>query len=283
MGIGNGYFDAEANQYKPKSVETWGDLTADSTGNDWTGLSTWAGTSSLPLEYTTDVYDFGSKQLLNYYLNVSSNYPVNITVYYGDTVDSSGGSIDTPSSISVTPNQALNSVKARYFQFKISITYDDSVDSAGSDLSNGVPYLGTINYNLSREVIQQTITDLDTSTLPLGGTAYGDDRYRELTGIEGISGFTAIICQVQRVAGKYVEGTTDTDYYVGPQDSTFDLYVEETTFKKANVYVDKEPTPPRLYIYTGDGNTQTDVVLDAFVTGLPGIESDANGNIVQSQ
>ena len=276
MSSGNGYFDLEAGLYKAKSIETWADFTADSTGNDWTGLSTWAGTPSLPLQYTTDVVDYGSKELLNYFVTVNSNYPVNITVYYGDTVDSAGGSIDTPSTVSVTPNQNLNAIKARYFQFQISIDYEDSV---GSDID--APYLASIDYKVSRETVQRFLTDLDTSTLPLGGTAYGEDRYRELSGISGISGFTTIITQVQRIAGKYVEGTTDTDYYVGPEDSTYDLYVEERTFAQANVYVDKEPTPPRLYIYTGTGE-KTDCIIDAFVTGLPGIESDANGNIVQS-
>jgi len=277
MSSGNGYFDVEAGLYKPKSVETWGDFTADSTGNDWSSLSSWGLTPSLPLEYTTDVVDYGSIQLVNYFVTVNSNYAVNLTVYYGNTVDSSGGSIDSPQTISISPNQTLSAVKARYFQFKVSIDYDDSV---GSDVD--APYFASIDYKVSRETVQKTLTDLDTSTLPQGGTGYGDDSFRELTGITGISGFTSIITQVQRVAGKYVEGSTDTDYYVGPQDSTFDLYVQETTFTQANVYVDKEPTPPRLYIYTGTGE-KTDVVLDALVTGLPGIESDANGNIVQSQ
>jgi hypothetical protein len=276
MSSGNGYFDTEAGFYKPKSIETWADLTADSTGNDWTGLSTWAGTPSLPLEYTTDVVDYGSKALVNYFVNVGSNYPVNITVYYGDTVDSAGGSIDSPGTINVIPNQTLSAVKARYFQFKISIDYDDS---AGSDIET--PYFSSINYKVSRETKQQFITDLDTSTLPSGGNSYDDNRFRELTGITGISGFTSIITQVQRLERKYVEGTTPTDYYVGPDDSTYDLYVQETTFTSVDVYVDKEPTPPRLYISTPQGDI-TDCVIDAFVTGLPGIESDANGNIVQS-
>ena len=272
MSVGNGYFDTEAGLYKPKSVETWADLTA------WTDLSEWQGTASLPLTYTTDVVDYGSKALLNYFVTANTNYPINITVYYGDSVDSSGGSIDSAQTVSITPNQSLDAIKARYFQFEVSIDYDDS---AGFEFNNGTPYIASIDYKVSRETKQLFLTDLDTATLPQGGTGYGDDSFRELTGITGISGFTSIITQVQRVSGKYVEGTTDTDYYVGPQDSTYDLYVQETTFTQANVYVDKEPTPPRLYIYTGTGE-KTDVVLDAFVTGLPGIESDANGNIVQS-
>jgi hypothetical protein len=272
MSEGNGYFDVVANQYKPKSVETWVDLTA------WTDLSIWAGTPSLPLEYTTDIVDYGSKDLLNYFVNVNANYPVNITVYYGDTVDSSGGSIDSPSTITVTPNQTVNAVRARYFQFKVSIDFDDS---AGSDLNVGDPYFSSINYNVNKDTIQLTLTDLDTATLPPGGNSFGSNRYRELSGIAGISGFTSIITQVQRLERKYVEGATGTDYYVGPDDSTYDLYIEETGQTSVDVYVDKEPTPPRLYIVT-PGNEFTDVVIDAFVTGLPGIESDANGNIVQS-
>jgi len=277
MSVGNGYYDILAGRYKPKSIETWADFTADSSGNDWTGLSTWSGTASLPLTYTTDVVDYGKVALVNYFIKVNANYPVNITVNYGNTVDSSGGTIDSPSTINVIPNQTLSAVKARYFQFTVSIDFDDS---AGNEDNDGDPYFTSIDYNISQEQVQQFITDLDTATLPSGGNSYDEAGYRELTGITGISGFTSIITQVQRVASKYVEGATDTDYYVGPQDSTFDLYVFETNNNQVNVYTDKEPTPPRLYIYTG--SVITDVVIDAFVTGLPGIESDANGNIVQS-
>tara|TARA_S200002703_G_scaffold102811_2_gene89070 strand:+ start:2163 stop:2999 length:837 start_codon:yes stop_codon:yes gene_type:complete len=277
MSVGNGYFDSTVNQYKPKSIETWANFTADSSGNDWTGLSSWAGTPSLPLEYTTDILDYGSIELVNYFVSVTANYPVNISVFYGNTVDSSGGAIDSVQTINVTPNQTLNAVKARYFQFKVSIDFDDS---AGFEDNAGDPFLSAINYSVSRDLITKTITDLDTATLPSGGNSYDEAGYRELTGITGISGFTSIITQVQRVASKYVEGATDTDYYVGPQDSTFDLYVFETQNNSVQVYTDKEPTPPRLYIYTG--SVITDVVIDAQVTGLPGIESDANGNIVQS-
>lgn len=272
---GNGYFDIAENLYLPDSVETWADYDASSTGNDWDAFTEWRGTPNLPLTFTSNILDYGSIAVVNYLCDVDANYPVNITVNYGNTVDSSGGAIDSPSTINVTPNQSLSAVKARYFQFTASVDYDDSAGATGE-----TPHIRTMTTSANQEVITRTLTDLDTSTLPLGGTAYGDDRYRELTGLEGISGITSIITQVQRVAGKYVEGATDTDYYVGPQDSTFDLYVEETTFKKANVYVDKEPTPPRLYIYTGDGNAQTDVVIDAMVTGLPALSSDDRGNIV---
>lgn len=272
MSVGNGYFDTEAGLYKPKSVETWADLTA------WTDLSEWQGTASLPLTYTTDVVDYGSKALLNYFVTANTNYPINITVYYGDSVDSSGGSIDSAQTVSITPNQSLDAIKARYFQFEVSIDYDDS---AGFEFNNGTPYIASIDYKVSRETKQLFITDLDTSTLPSGGNSYDINRFRELTGITGISGFTSIITQVQRLERKYVEGATPTDYYVGPEDSTFDLYVLESTQQGVIVYVDKEPTPPRLYIETPTGDI-TDCVIDAFVTGLPGIESNANGNIVQS-
>lgn len=271
MSSGNGYYDVTAGLYKPKSVEAWTDLSA------WTDLTEWQGTPSLPLTYTTDVIDYGSKALVNYFITVNSNYAVNLEVYYGDTVDSSGGTIDNYNTITVAPNQSLNAVKARYFQFKVIIDVDDSA----GELDNGTPYFADINYKVSRETKQLFITDLDTSTLPSGGNSYGQNRFRELTGITGISGFTSIITQIQRLERKYVEGTTTTDYYVGPEDSTFDLYVEESTQQGVAVYVDKEPTPPRLYIETPVGDI-TDCVIDAFVTGLPGIESDANGNIVQS-
>ena len=263
---GNGYFDIASNTYVPNSTETWASYSL------WSAFTEWSGTPNLPLTFTTDVIDYGASTVLNYLCTVEANYPAYITVKYGDTVDSAGGTIDSPSTINVSPSQSLSAVKGRYFQFTLSIDRDSA--------SQEVPFIASINSSLTQELLSRTLTNLDTSTLPQGGTGYGEDAFRELTGIDGISGITSIVTQVQRVAGKYVEGATDTDYYVGPQDSTYDLYVEEKTFTQANVYVDKEPTPPRLYIYTGTGE-KTDVVIDAIVQGLPALSSDANGNIVQ--
>ena len=269
---GNGYFDIATNTYVPNSVETWSDYDASSTGNDWDAFTLWNGTPNLPLTFTTDIIDYGSSAVVNYLCSVDANYPVYITVQYGDTIDSSGGAIDSPSTINVSPSQNLSAVKGRYFQFTVSVDRDSA--------SQEVPFIASINSSLTQELISRNLTDLNTATLPAGGTSYGDVKYRELTSLEGISGITSIITQIQRLSGKYVEGATDTDYYVGPEDSTYDLYVQETTFTDARVYVDKEPTPPRLYIQTGTGE-HTDVVIDAIVQGLPALSSDANGNIVQ--
>ena len=269
-----GYFDTSELVLVPDSIETWADYDASSTGVDWDGFTTWAGTPNLPLEFTTEITDAGSIATTNYLCSVDSNYPVNITVRYGNTVDSTGGAIDSFSTVSVTPNQSLSGVKARYFQFVVSVDYPDSAGQGPA------PFIRRIDSGFSRETIQRTITDLDTSTLPAGGTSYGAElRFRELTGLDGLSTITSLITQVQRLAGKYVEGATDTDYYVGPQDSTFDLYVRENTFTNVNVYVDKEPAVPRLYIETNTGEV-VDCVIDAIAIGLPALSSDDRGNIV---
>jgi len=270
---GNGYFDISEGIYVPNSTETWADFDASSSGNDWSGFTVWTGTPNLPLTFTSGVLDYGSSAVVNYLCQVDANYPVDIAVNYGNTVDSSGA-IASPATINVTPSQSLSAVKARYFQFTASVDYDDSAGSTGE-----IPHIASMITSANQELITRTLTDLDTATLPSGGNSYNDAGFRELTGIEGISGITSIITQVQRVARKYVAGATDTDYYAGPQDSTFDLYVEESTFSNASVFVDKEPTPPRLYIYTGSGDI-TDVVIDAQVTGLPALSSDNRGNIV---
>jgi len=264
---GNGYFDGI---YYPSSVETWSSLTGG-----WDTYTDWAYTPNLPLTFTGDVIDAGRSEYINYCTNVSSNYPVDITVKYSDSIDSAGDLV-SPTTISVTPNQTLSGAKGRYWQFTVSVDRDSA--------SQEVPVINNISHNLRNAYVTVPFNNIDSSTLS------GSVGQRSLDLTTDLSSITGAVIQpllpivtVAPSTSVYVNGTGD---YVASG------YVEELYFGgssssgtlsgRPQVYIDKTTDPITLYIYDFDtyGKTkQIDCTFDAIVTGLPKLISNSDGNI----
>lgn len=260
---GNGYYDKTARTYLPKSTETWDDYQASSAGDDWDSWTDWQGTAVTPLEFTTTITDYGSSEILNYYFDINATAPADVEVRYGDTVDSAGGSIDSYSTVSVTPNSTgLTAKKGRYWQFKVSIDY---LDSAGDGV---IPAIFGLNSTLSAERVTKTIADIDSSTL--GGSLGA----RQLPSTSGISSVVSIITQPHTVSSNYI-----ADSYVASG------YVETaTTTATPAIFVDKTTDPVTLNIYDIDsyGKRKTmDCTFDAIVTGNVAMVSNAVGSITR--
>jgi len=260
---GNGYYDKTARTYLPKSVETWDDYQGTSAGDDWDSWTSWQGTPLLPLTFTTTITDYGSTELLNYYFNINASAPADIEVRYGDTVDSSGGSIDSYSTLTITPGSTgLTAKKARYWQFKVTLDY---ADSAGDGV---IPAIYSLDSQLNAERVTKTLSDIDSSTLS------GSTGVRQISAIAGIGSIASIVTQAHLVTTTYV-----ADSYVA------DDYVEETvsTVTPA-IYVDKSTDPVTLNIYDIDSygkRKSIDCTFDAIVTGSVTMVSDNLGNIVR--
>ena len=258
---GNGYYDKYFGEYFPKSVETWDDYQASSAGDDWDSLTTWQGTPLLPLTFTSKVFDFGREEYLNYILDIQASNPADVTVRYGDTIDSAGGSIDSYSTISVTPNQSgLTAVKARYFQFVLSIDY---ADSAGD---SELPVFRSVTANLSAERQTVTLTDIVSSTLS------GSTGIRQLNNLPQIGSVSSIVVTPHLPVTNYV-----ADSYVASG------YIETAvTTSTPVIYIDKSTSPITLYIYDIDSygkRKSVDCTFDAIVTGNLAMSSDATGSI----
>lgn len=247
---GNGYF-AEG-RYQAKSTETWASLT-----NGWDTYDSWTYTPNLPLTFTTGLVDFGRKELLNPLVEISANHPVTTTIYYGDTVDSSGGSIDSPSSVSVDPNSSISSINARYFQFAVSVDYSDS-SGIGP-----IPSISSLRTDLSARLTQITKDSIDSSTL--GGSLGA--RELEVADLAGVK--TAVVTP---------HATQDTYVATGYVASG---YVTTGALSLPHITIDKSTAPITLVIRDLNtyGKTTIECVFDAIIEGLPTIESDANGNI----
>lgn len=263
MATGNGFF-AEG-KYQPKSTQTW-----DSLVGNWDAYIGWEFTPALPLTYTTNIIDFGAIEYINFLTDVQCTGKLTTTIYYGNTVDSSGGSIDGASSVTYTVGDTPVAVKARYFQFLFSVDYPDS---AGADPT---PAIFSIDTDLSTRKITVSLDSIDSSTLN------GSVGQRELVLEQSVAGIsTAVITpHLTSSTAKYV-----VDNYVASVDSAGELYVEEVVSTGVIPYVaiDKTTDPITVNIYNLDtyGKTAIDCTFDAFVTGLPSMTVDTTGNIVE--
>lgn len=257
----NGFF-AEG-KLQPLSSNTWDDLT-----NGWDTYTTdWYYTPSLPLTYTTPVVDAGRIDNFNYLCQVAATHPVDITVKYGNTVDSSGGAIDSPTTVNVTPGTtSLSGANARYFEFTISVNY---ADSAGA---GEIPTISSVETNLSSEIRTISINGVDSSTL--SGSA--GERQLGATGTIGL--VTGAVVTAHGKTGTYV-----ADGYIEAGDSAGGEYLEEGDVQIPYVTLNKSTSPISLRIYDLNtfGPNKIDCTFDAVLTGLPNLSSDGDGNIIQ--
>lgn len=279
MASGNGYYNSSSGRYQAITNVTWDTYTGSSAGDDWDNWQLWdsngveVGISlppTLPLTFTTDVIDYGSKQVLNPLVSVTASHPASITINSGDSLDSAGA-IVSPSSVTIDPLTAsVSAINARYFEFTISV--DNAEDSAGftvDDITFLMPYISNIEVNLSQETVIRSVIDIDSASLS------GSIGVRQLENLTGVGTVLGVVCQPHVPIDLYV-----ADGYVA------DGYIIETSGSTPTIYIDKTTTPPTLNIYDLDsyGHRKTvDVKFDAVVTGMAQIESDGNGNIVEAE
>lgn len=263
---GNGYYDRHQFMYLPKSVENWDNYDGSSAGGpSWDNWTEWRGTPVLPLEFTSPVFDAGEINYFNVTTDVEYEPIGNITftLFYGNTVDSAGGDIDSPSSISWTPGGSVGAVEARFFQLKVAISEDSAL--------LGLARLKKMSFNALQEYANETITDLVTSTLS------GTVGQRTLSPATGFSQITSLICQAQTTESKYV-----ADSYVASDDSAGEVYIEEGATPIPYVTVVSKGATPEIRIVdlATYGKEFVDATIDVRIEGLRSLTADAtDGNV----
>ena len=250
---GNGYF-AEG-IYQPLSTETWASLT-----NGWdTYSSSWNLTPTLPLTFTTGITDYGRIEKVLPLTSVSKTGLMTTTITYGDTIDSSGGAIDSSTDVIINVGDTVTPIKARYFQFSFSLGYEDS---AGAEAT---PSITNIQTDLNAEKVTASFDSIESSSL--GGTTGA----RQLVLDQPISPTVAVIQPHQDPPG-YMATDYVTDGYIAVGSSS----------ARPVAYLDKTTDPITVNIYELDtfGKTKNiDCTFDAIVVGLPTAKADVDGNI----
>jgi hypothetical protein len=242
----NGYFDEIENTLFARSVESWADYT------NWSTLTSWGGTPSSLLEFTTNIIDAGSLDWHLPLLTFNSGAPVITTVQYGNTVDSTGGAIDSPSTATISPDTAdVPGIYARFFKFTLT---QGTGDSAGAEDSAGSPvlFLNDFNVGFNNSTLPLSQSDIDTSTL--GGSVGA----RQLTFEKETGKITNCIIQ---------------PHITGLDDSGGDPV-------RPLIYIDKTSTPLVLNIFDADSYGKArriDCTVDVQIQYLPICFSSANG------
>ncbi len=263
---GTGYYDLDSGLYKAKGIETWDNYDGSSAGGPtWEDWISWDGNAQLPLSFTTGITDFGSKDILQVTTNIVATDPVQTTIIYGDTIDSSGGEIDSPSTYVVNPGDTgIPAFNARYFQFTVSITED-----SGGANTFGDYHIASINTELSSQTISATLANIDSSTLA------GTVGVRELEAFTGISNIKSIVITPHSITAGGGSFYVNTGYVASG------YFTPEGGLSLPHVVIEKG-TPNKLYIYDiADNNTAIDCTFDAVATGYAAITADEDGNITR--
>lgn len=251
---GNGFFSRDEGIYKAYPTRTW-DGTEDSAGYTWDNFNLWDQDPSDTLSFTTAIIDTGESKKQNPTIAIDASQPANITITYGDSIDSSGGAIDGATTINVTPNTSnIGSVKARYFQFTATL----EPDSAGVEFPNfnSTPTISKITTDIRSVTTTQKFTDIDTSTLS------GSVGQRTLS-IGAGSGLNVgnVLTQIQH--------DSITDDSAG-------------TYITPICYVEKTSSNLVLHIFDVDAygkRKRVDCVMDLQVEIFPPISSNLTGSI----
>jgi hypothetical protein len=278
---GNGIYTGGI--YRPTSIETWD---GDSAGYQWDDLTNWNQTPLLPLTFTTAIVDGGRIDKWLPLTNITATGRVTTTIQYGNTVDSTGGAIDSPSSVTYNPGDSVTPIKARYFKFTFSLDYNDS---AGAEET---PTLSSVTTNLNAEKVMATFDSIDSSTLS------GSAGLRTLVVDQPISPTVVTIqphlpssvldsAGASDLASSFVtdgyvaEGYVDTDFVI---DASSGGGSGGSTSRPV-VYIDKSGANIVLNIFEFDtfGKTKlVDCTFDAIIQGLPNANVIANGSIARS-
>ncbi len=243
---GNGYFDPALDTYFARSIEGWANYTS------WDSFTSWDGTPASNLEFTTSVIDAGKIDFNAPIVRANTSTPMTIVMQHGDTMDSSGGEIDSPTSVTIAPNSSNITVpKARFYKFTLQQGVGDSAgnsDSAGSELLQ----ISDLVINFRNTTSTLTQSDIDTSTLA------GSTGQRQLSFNTDVGSVTN--CLVQ-------------PHITGLDDSGGDPV-------RPIVYIDKSSSPIVLNIFDLDSYGKArriDCTVDIQIQFLPQLSSDNFG------
>ena len=252
---GTGYYAKDEQLYKALPTRQWDDY--DSAGLTWDLFEQWDQNPGTSVAFTTQIFDLDETKTFAPLVDVDASQPAKITVITGDSVDSSGGAIESSTSETFIPNQTgITTKTARFVQLTVTIEQD----SGGDELSESdTPYIRRIQPNFLTEFATQNFDNIDTSTLS------GSTGQRTL--IDGSATNTQVVsCMVQ------ILNTTLTDDSAGHPATPV-------------IYVEKTATTVVLHIFDVDTygkRKRIDCVVDAQVRTLPSLRTNNSGSIVET-
>jgi hypothetical protein len=286
-----GFYDSTQDLYLPKDSNTWADLTGG-----WDTYTGWYQnlSASTELEWTSNIIDFGYQHKVYPVIlittrrdgatttagNYGTDFP-KITIEAGNASDLSDA---TSIVMTRTSNPTYTGLGAKRY-YRVTITINSGTNSQPQGLRG-------IEIRLLTDAITETIEQFDSSTVDDGSTTsrviptnstYSDISFVgvtpttlvEDTVVTGVSSDGSSL--ILYVATGYV----NTGYFVGD--------VGSSTVTTSNISI-----PPlvqlvatstdsfTIRIFKPNTAADTNCTFDAFVSGLPPVAMDVNGNLIRT-
>ena len=287
-----GFYDKTQDLYLPKDTTTWADLTGG-----WDSYTGWYQTlsGSTELEWTSNITDFGYEHKIYPVILITTrrdganatageygaDYP-KITIEAGDASDLSDASSIV---LTRTSNPNYTGLGAKRY-YRVTVTINSGTNSAPQGMRG-------IEIRLLTDAITETIEQFNSSTVDDGSTtgrviptnnSYSDISFVGVTPITLVEDtvVTGVSSDGSSVILYVANGYVNTGYFVGD--------VGSSTVTTSNISI---PPLVQLVATSTDSftlrifkpNTAGDAncTFDAFVSGLPPVAIDINGNLIRRQ
>jgi len=288
-----GFFDASQGIYLPKDSLTWDDL-SNSPYATWDNWTRWYQnlTADTEVEFTTDIIDFGTSTTVVPLITITTARDGNvdtsaffqddkpsITIEGSDVSDLSSGVSST--TIDRSTFAYSNIGKFRYYRFTFNIN---------SGLNTAPQGFTGFDITLNTEAQTETIEAFDTSTVDDGSSTTREiplrKKYSSIQYV-GITPRTTISDTEEEVVaggGLYVAANYVADSYVSGSDaSTSEVSITTVPLARFVSADTSSIVDTSITISLVAPNTGTDVnaTVDGFVSGLPLVGVNAEGNVAK--
>lgn len=290
-----GFYDSEQDLYLPKDSTTWADLTPGNSlsWDEWTGwyqnLS-----ASTELEYNSDIIDFGYEHkvypviLITALRDGATDTAASFGTDYPEVKIEAGNASDLSDAVSTTLTRTSNPAytglgSKRYY--RVTVTINSGLNSTPQGLRG-------IEIRLLTDAITETIEGFNTSTVDDGSTTarviptnntYSDISFVGITPTSEITDtvVTGVSSDGSSVILYVATGYVNTGYFVGDVGSST-VTTSNVTIPPIIRKVSSGTNSFTIQVYKPNTAEDTNCTIDAFVSGLPPVAMDVNGNVIRT-
>lgn len=290
-----GFYDSEQDLYLPKDSTTWADVTPGNSlsWDEWTGwyqnLS-----ASTELEYNSDIIDFGYEHkvypviLITALRDGATDTAASFGTDYPEVKIEAGNASDLSDAVSTTLTRTSNPAytglgSKRYY--RVTVTINSGLNSTPQGLRG-------IEIRLLTDAITETIEGFNTSTVDDGSTTarviptnntYSDISFVGITPTSEITDtvVTGVSSDGSSVILYVATGYVNTGYFVGDVGSST-VTTSNVTIPPIIRKVSSGTNSFTIQVYKPNTAEDTNCTIDAFVSGLPPVAMDVNGNVIRT-
>lgn len=290
-----GFYDSTQDLYLPKDSTTWADLTPGNSlsWDEWTG---WYQnlTSSTELEYNSDIIDFGYEKkvyplilitaLRDGATDTAASFGADFPKIKIEAGNASNLSDATSITLTRTSNPTYTGLGSKRY-YRVTVTINSGLNTAPQGLRG-------IEIRLLTDALTETIEGFNTSTVDDGSTTarviptnntYSDISFVGITPTSEITDtvVTGVSSDGSSLVLYVTTGYVNTGYFVGDVGSST-VTTSNVTIPPMVRKVSTSTNSFTIQVYKPNTAEDTNCTIDAFVSGLPPVAMDVNGNVIRT-